>query len=382
MIRNEKFDDLRPYYDEEINAAMCRIAENESFPALAHYVYPEKKMEEVKTILQDITTIQEFQLKIMIPAIDKILKYSVSKFSYEGLEYLTPQNSYVFMSNHRDIMLDAAFLQYIFVENNFPTTEITFGSNLMHPQLVVDIGKSNKMFKVERANNSRDFYKYSLHLSEYIRYTILEKKASIWIAQRNGRTKDGLDLTSPGIIKMLCMSNMKDAIQSLTELNIVPVSISYQWEPCDFLKAKELCVLQKQGTYTKQSGEDLNSILTGLMQPKGDVHIHFGKPLTAVDLHPYSKCLPNDINKKVAQLIDEQIIKNYHLDANNYIALDLLRKDNAYTEYYSDDSKTQFLQHYQKLLDLNMADRDLISNIFLHIYANPVHAKLKIQHNV
>ena len=177
----------------------------------------------------------------------------------------------MYLSNHRDIMLDASLLQNALLMNGFDTTEITFGANLMQGQLVIDIGKSNKMFRVERPGGSiREFYKASMHLSEYIRHTIVEKKQSVWIAQRNGRTKDGKDRTDQGIINMFRMSS-EGKSTSLSQLNLLPVSVSYEWEPCDILKTLELYA-KRQGPYLKKPGEDLNSILTGILQPKGRVH--------------------------------------------------------------------------------------------------------------
>lgn len=270
MVRDPKFDDIRPYYEEEIPAAMQRIANSSSFPLLASYVCPGEPIEQVRQRIASYTNVHDFQTETMRMVNERVIAESISEFSCDGIEHLSPEESYLYVSNHRDIMLDSSLMQYYLVTQGFDTTEITFGANLMVSQLVIDIGKSNKMFKVERpGGNIKDFYRSSLHLSEYIRHVIKEKHQSVWIAQRNGRTKDGMDATDQGIVKMFCMSEPKDKIKALGDLHIVPVSISYEWESCDILKALELYQSQF-AKYTKKPGEDLNSILTGILSSRRD----------------------------------------------------------------------------------------------------------------
>ena len=202
------YSDIRPYYDNEIPQAMSRISENSMFPVLASYVFPDKPTEQVRDMVSSISTIADFQRKVMFHANERIIAKSITEFTFDGMENIENSRSYVYLSNHRDIMLDASLLQNALLMNGFDTTEITFGANLMQGQLVIDIGKSNKMFRVERPGGSiREFYKASMHLSDYIRHTIVEKKQSVWIAQRNGRTKDGKDRTDQGIINMFRMSS-------------------------------------------------------------------------------------------------------------------------------------------------------------------------------
>jgi glycerol-3-phosphate O-acyltransferase len=274
-----KFDDIRPYTNAEIPAAMQRIADSGQLKPICDFAFPENDVNEIKEMISGFTLIEDFQFKVMARVNDQIIKTTIDHFSYNGMEYLDPKKKYLFISNHRDIMLDSALLQQMFYLNGFPTSEITFGSNLMSSQLIIDIGKSNKMFKVVRGGNAREFYTNSLHLSEYIRYTITEKGESVWIAQRNGRTKDGNDATDQGIIKMFCMSNTKDLVKSIEELNIVPIAVSYQWEPCDILKTNELYQSQGGAKYVKRENEDFISILTGITQQKGNVHFSLCKPI-------------------------------------------------------------------------------------------------------
>jgi hypothetical protein len=373
--KNPKFDDIRPYYEDEIPDAMHRIANSTSFPIIASYVYPDMPLEEVRNRIAGYRTVRHFQEETMRMVNQRVIDESISEFSCSGLERLDPNESYLYVSNHRDIMLDSSLLQYSFVKAGFDTSEITFGANLMVNQLVIDIGKCNKMFKVERpGGNIKDFYRASLHLSEYIRYVIQEKHQSVWIAQRNGRTKDGCDATDQGIIKMFCMSEPDNKVKALDDLHIVPVSVSYEWESCDILKTLELYESQ-YAKYTKKPGEDLNSILTGVLQFKGRVHFEICRPITAVELSAFSDLTNNEYHKAVAQLIDRRINSAYRLYPNNYIAHDLRYGSTRYQSYYTQQQREAFIKRLNTLEKYDTCDIDQLKDIFLGIYANPINSK-------
>jgi 1-acyl-sn-glycerol-3-phosphate acyltransferase len=304
-----------------------------------------------------------------------VIDQSITEFSCSGIERLRPDRNYLYVSNHRDIMLDSSLLQYFFVKQGFDTTEITFGANLMMNQLVIDIGKCNKMFKVERPGGSiKDFYRSSMHLSEYIRHTITEKRQSVWIAQRNGRTKDGVDATDQGIVKMFCMSEPRDKIKALADLHIVPVAISYEWESCDILKALELYQSQF-AKYTKKPGEDLNSILTGLLQQKGRVHIELCEPITEDELAFYDDLTNNEYHKAVALLIDSRINQAYRLYPNNYIAHDVRYGSTKFHAFYTQEEYGKFMERLAKLERYDTCDIEQLKDIFLGIYANPIETR-------
>lgn len=371
--RKPEFDDIRPYYEEEIPEAMNRIADSSSFPLLASYVYPNQNIETVREQIRSYKSIRDFQLEVMRCVNEQVIARSITSFTYNGIEKLSPEKKYLFVSNHRDIMLDACLLQYILYKNGHETSEITFGANLMQGQLITDIGKSNKMFKVARpGNNPRDFYLGSLHLSKYIRYVLTEKGESVWIAQRNGRTKDGIDRTDQGIIKMFGLSRSDNKVEALVELNIVPVAVSYEWESCDVLKTLELYA-SKSTKYIKKPGEDLTSILTGIMQPKGRVHIEFCDIITRDDLVQFDNCTSSDYNRKVANLIDQRICSAYKLSPNNYIAHDLRYGNKEYSAHYSDTEREIFVKHLMGLRKYeDSGDMEELMDIFLGIYSNPV----------
>lgn len=370
------FDDIRPYNAEEFPAAMQRIAQSTSFPILAAYVYPDEPLDEVRRRIAGYRTVKEFQKETMSLVNRRVIDSSITDFSCSGLEKLSPSGQYLYVSNHRDIMLDSSLLQYFLLSNGFDTTEITFGANLMMNQLVVDIGKCNKMFKVERPGGSiKEFYRCSRHLSDYIRHVITEKKQSVWIAQRNGRTKDGNDSTDQGIVKMFCMSCPDDKIDAIDQLHIVPVSVSYEWESCDILKTLELYESQF-AKYTKKPGEDLNSILTGLVQPKGRVHIELCDPLSREELERFEPLTNNEYHKAVARLIDSRINAAYRLYPNNYIAHDLRYGTTKFKNRYTAEQKAAFVKRLNKLERYDTCDVEKLMDIFLGIYSNPVNNAL------
>lgn len=372
-----KFDDVRPYYDSEIPAAMKRITESEAFPLLSSWIFPDRKIQDVKQMMLTFKNIHDFQFGVMYHANERIINRTISHLTFSGFDNLKPGNNYLFVSNHRDIMLDASLLQNLLVDHGFSTSEITFGANLMQGQLVIDIGKSNKMFKVERpGGNIRDFYRSSLHLSEYIRDVIANKNESVWIAQRNGRTKDGNDKTDQGIIKMFCMSEPNNKIDALANLHIIPISISYEWESCDILKAIELYESRFE-KYIKKPGEDLTSILTGIRKWKGRVNITLCPQVTRKDLSKFDYMTNNEYHRAVAELIDYRIISSYELTPNNFIAHDIRFGREQYKDFYTNEQYDKFVRHMDKLNDYDITEPDVLKDIFLGIYANPLDNKMR-----
>ena len=375
MATDNIFDDIRPYNEDEIPAAMQRIAASPFFPVLAAYVYPDEPLDTVRRRIAGYRTVREFQTETMRIVNERVVENSITDFSCSGLDKLSPDRQYLFVSNHRDIMLDSSLLQYYFVNHGFDTTEITFGANLMMNQLIIDIGKSNKMFKVERPGGGiKEFYRCSRHLSDYIRHTISDKRQSVWIAQRNGRTKDGNDTTDQGLIKMFCMSMPDDKIKAIDQLHIVPVAISYEWEPCDVLKTLELYESQF-AKYTKKPGEDLNSILTGIVEPKGRVHTELCDPISHAELSKFETMTNNEYHRAVAALLDSRINKAYRLYPNNYIAYDLRYGVTKYRDLYTQEQMDEFAAYAKQLERYDTCDVDRLTDIFLGIYSNPVNNK-------
>jgi len=368
------FDDIRPYNDSEVPAAIARIAESEFFPEIVKFLLPEVNVDDFAKEFKKIQTVEQFQVGVMGLALQKILKTTAKEFTFSGAENFSNEHPCMQISNHRDIMLDSALLQVILYFNNLNTSEITFGSNLMRPQIVVDIGKINKMFKIVRGGTARELFVNSMKVSEYMRFAITQKGQSTWIAQRNGRTKDGIDKTEIGVLKMFAMSSKKDFVENLNELNITPIAVSYEYEPCDFLKAREIYISRRQ-QYQKQEGEDLMSILQGIKQYKGDIHYTICKPISEEELENCAKFPPSERFKMLAVLIDDRIYSGYKLFKTNYIAHDLRAEKTEFADKYLLEEKQKFEQYMNTGLAQIDGDKKELQQIFLGIYANPVDTK-------
>lgn len=365
------FDDIRPYNDSEIPAAIARVAVDPFFSTVVRYLFPNEDVESFRTRFMQIKTVRDFQEQVMDCAIQSVLRQTSTGFTCEGFEKLEPGRSYMFVANHRDILLDAAILQVVLNQYHLPTSEITFGSNLMQGQMVIDIGKMNKMFRIVRGGTRQDFYRNLKEVSAYMRYTLLQKHSSVWIAQRNGRTKDGVDKTESALLKMFATSSDKPFVENLSELNITPVVVSYEYEPCDFLKTQELYISQYQ-PYIKEEGEDLHSILRGITQQKGRIHLAMAPTIGEADLQECDKLDRNARFAQLARLIDQQIYQRYRLFPTNYIACDILSNTNRYESMYDSETKDLFEQRMQKGLSMLQGDEEELRSIFLSIYANPV----------
>ena len=264
------FEDIAPYSDEEAAAALAKVAEHPNVPWISKYIFSNQPETYLADMLRSIHSIDEFQRQVMSYAIEWVIEKSVRNFSYDGLMKLKSiPGRYLAMSNHRDIILDPAFTQIVLHRNQLPLTEICVGDNLLKSRTIEYLIRSNRMIKVIRGISARELYLSSQLLSKYIRETITSGKGSVWIAQRQGRTKDGIDVTEQGLLKMFDMSGTKDFEENFLELNIVPLSISYEYEPCDILKAREM-LISRTRKYVKTENEDLQSIMVGIKQWKGN----------------------------------------------------------------------------------------------------------------
>ena len=374
MLTPEILDDYRPYNDSEVPVAIERIAENVLFPEIIKHVFPNRNCNEFINEFKKIKTVDEFQGKIMSYAIENVINQTVTNFSYEGIDNISNEKPSMLISNHRDIVLDSAMLQVLLHKNGLNTSEITFGSNLMHPQIVVDIGKLNKMFKIVRGGTVREIFINSQRVSEYMRHAITEKRQSTWVAQRNGRTKDGCDKTEVGVLKMFAMSSKNDFVNNLNELNITPIAVSYEYEPCDFMKTREIYISRRQ-QYVKQAGEDLLSILNGIKQQKVSMNYSICKPITREELENCAKFSHSERFKVLAVIIDNRIYDGYKVFKTNYITHDILNKKSDFTDFYNQNDYEKFIAYMNDGLGQIDGDRKELQKIFLEIYANPIDNK-------
>lgn len=371
---NTKFDDIRPYYDSEIHDALERITRWNLIPQILRFIYPQEKVEDAMARLRNVNSVKELQTTFMYDAICRIVKTTSDGFTCSGLDYIKRGRPYLYISNHRDITLDAFLLQMIFISQQRDTSYIVFGNNLIGSPLMRDLFLSNKLIQMERGGgNPRVFYRSLQHLSEYIHHLIVDERQSVWIAQKNGRSKDGIDSTAPAIVKMLSLGGGDvNASKTLADLHIVPLSISYEWDPCDLMKANEL-YHKAHGGYHKVEGEDTNSVATGIIGSKGHIHLSIGKPLSAIELKAEST---RDLAEHVADILDRRIQKLYRLMPTNYLAYDLLNGINQHRQRYTSETKNKFLQRMNQLPDAEM------QRIFLEMYANPVISSENFRRNV
>lgn len=368
----EEFEDIRPYYDHEINDALNRIVDVPEFKKILAFLFPGEDNESISRNLRHINSALDFQKQFMHPLVSSIVEKTSKGLATSGFEKLSPGTPYLFVSNHRDIVLDSAMLQVKLLDFGHETSEITFGSNLMSNQFIIDLGKVNRMYKVYRGGNRMELFRNSKILSEYIRYTITEKRISSWIAQRNGRTKDGSDKTETGLLKMFNISGKNDFYSSFKELNIVPLSISYEFEPCCSSKVREIATLNNGNPYQKEANEDLISIVTGITQPKGHIHLAVCNPVNEM-LDQIEKSLSvNDKINKLALMIDSTIYKNFKLWPNNYIAVDMLSDSDEFSDHYKPDEKERFIRYMENELSAFTGDKSQEEKLLLKLYANPV----------
>lgn len=377
------FDEIRPYNDNEVPAAIERLANSEYFDILIGTAYPDVNINDFRKEFRSVKTVAEWHDKMWFPLVWHIINHTSTQLTVSGLENIDREKRYMFVSNHRDITLDASILNALLGKNGFQPAEITFGSNLMINQFVTDLGKISKMFRLVRGGNRRDFYKNSMEVSAYMRYAITQKHESVWIAQRNGRTKDGNDITDPGVLKMFSLSSEKSFSENLDELNICPVSVSYEYEPCDFLKTRELCISTTTEKYQKSPLEDMLSIKQGVMQNKGRIHLSVCKPVSSADLKECDSHNKNEKFSALAEIIDNRIINGYKTHNTNHIAYDILKNTSKFSAEYTDEEKNSF-EKYMKagLLEYSKDFNGMSEDFFLKIYANPVINQLEKKHTL
>lgn len=376
MIDLSEFESISPYTDEEAVVALGKLADHPLLSEFSRKFFPDQSPDFLKAILKNLHSIDEFQELVMSKFVEWVIDKTIHNFSYDGIQNIDPEKRFLALSNHRDIILDPAITQLVLFRNGIPMTEIAVGDNLVSSQTIEYLLRSNRMIKVVRGISARELYLSSQLLSKYIRLNITEQRSSIWLAQRQGRTKNGYDITEQGLLKMLDMSGSSDFQKNFEDLNITPMSISYEYEPCDILKAREL-VISRKHKYVKAEGEDLNSILTGIQQPKGNVHLNIGKPLTSEEIAAAAKCDKNDRYQLIRHAVDQRVIEGYKLWKNNYMAYDLANQSYKYSHMYEPADIEQFVGYMQKQLDTVEPEinREDLRRIFLDIYANPVVTK-------
>jgi len=371
------FDSIRPFNDDEIRPAIKAVVSNPKFDAVLDFLFPGEQ-EKYRQYYANAKSVKEIQQKFMYAVMETIAKRTSDGLTYSGFDQY-PDTGHIIISNHRDILLDPGFLCYILMKEGYETVGITFGNNLILSPFFENVAKLNKMITVIRDGSPRELLFNSIRLSKYISQEVIEKHHSIWVAQRPGRTKNGDDKTEVSILKMLSYYNKKDYYTALKQLDIIPLSITYEWEPCDIMKAREVYLSRNQ-KYIKAKDEDLKSTLGGIINPKGRIHYALGKPLNQYIDSINSEKQSNNYLAAIAQQIDRQIYKNYKLWPTNYLAYDLLEKSSKYAGIYDNELKEKFDARFNRIKEvIPEGDMDELKDIFLKIYANPVYNQLSIQ---
>ena len=370
----EQFDPIRPFEPDELPDVFDRLLQNEQFCSVLAYLYPDVPKEALAAKMHACKDNLEFQKTFCYGFLVQLLA-RLSKGCDIDIASLDTDSRYTFISNHRDIVLDSALLDKLLIDAGFNTTcEIAIGDNLLKLPWVKDLVRVNKSFIVERALSMREMLMASKRLSEYMHFVIAEKNDNIWIAQREGRAKDSNDRTQEAILKMMVMGGEGSIIDRLKQLHLVPLAISYEYDPCDYLKAAELQARRDNPSWQKGPMDDVTSMQTGIMGYKGYIHYQ-----CADCIDSYLDTIPADTPKTelfrlIADHIDRQIFAGYRLYPNNYVALDLLHGDSAHADHYTAEDKAQFEAYLKDQLDkIEMEGKDdaYLREQMLKMYANP-----------
>lgn len=375
MHTPKEFDDIRPFEPEELPEVYNRLLDNQQFQRVLSYFYPDVPLEKIGARMRACTTNLAFQKVFGNEFVTFVLNRAAKSWDMNH-SAISPEHNYTFMSNHRDIVLDSAILSKLLIDAGFKTTcEIAIGDNLLSLPWVKDLVRVNKSFIVKRSASFREMLTSSKTLSKYMHFAIQEKKENIWIAQREGRAKDSDDRTSESILKMMSMGGEGSIIERLTQLHIVPMTISYEYDPCDYLKAAEFQLKRDNPDWKKGPQDDIISMQTGIMGYKGHIHYHCS-PCIDEYLQTLDPEMPkNELYATIVRHIDREIHRHYRLFPNNYIAHDLLTGTNEQTAHYQPADKVNFERYLAEQLEkitVPQPDIAFLRERILTMYANPL----------
>ena len=371
-----KFDTIRPYYDSEVNEGIRSVIHHPMMKALMNFTFPEVEEKVWAEQLQKTHSIRDFQINFVYHSVQKVLERSSDGLTTSGFEKLEKNTSYLFISNHRDIILDTSLLNVSLYEHGLVMTASAIGDNLVKKDFLLKLSKLNRNFLVQRGLSPRELLQSSKLMSEYIGQLLLRENRSVWIAQREGRTKDGNDATHQGVLKMLGMGSEEENVMDyFKKLKIVPVSISYEYDPTDALKMPQLMAEANNEVYIKEKNEDFITLLSGIMGQKKRIHMHVGDILnTEIDQIKQQEDNSNRQIQALAQVIDDSILSSYKLWPTNFIAYDLMHNTNQYNHLYTEEEKSLFERRLEMKIDAN---NPKMVESFLAMYANPVTNKMK-----
>lgn len=379
------FEDIAPYPDSMFHEKMQHLVKEPGFEHAVKWVLPNVDYKEMCDDLLQVRDKDTFQHKIMWPFLEMLASKTTSGLTIEGIDRIDPSKAYTFITNHRDIVLDTSFLNLCFLRSGYPTTQVAIGNNLLIYEWISDLVRLNKSFIVKRDLPKVKALEAAKELSSYIHFTVGEEGQSVWIAERQGRSKDSSDLAQDSLIKMLGLAGDGDFRDNLKEINLLPVSISYEYDPNDYLKAREFLLRRNDPEFKKTQRDDLFAMETGLLQPKGRVHFNVGTPL-----NPFIDLIPEDADKSqiardVCDAVDSQIHSGYMIFPINYIAYDKLHGSSQFAERYTSEEEEAFERYIRTQLEkvdipeLTDEDNVFLYEMMLTMYANPLKNKISAE---
>lgn len=376
-----KFDQIRPFYDSEVNEAICSVVHHPMMKALMSFAFPDVEEAVWANQLKKTHSKRDFQVNFIYPAVQQVLQKSSDGLTTSGFEKLDKHTPYLFISNHRDIILDTSLINVSLYDHGLIMTASAIGDNLVQKAFLHTLSRLNRNFLVQRSLTPRGLLQSSKLMSEYIGQLLMRENRSVWIAQREGRTKDGNDMTQQGVLKMLAMgSDEENLMDYFRKIKIVPVSISYEYDPTDMLKMPRLMAEANDEVYIKEKNEDFTTLISGIMGQKKRIHIHMCDVLEK-ELDSITEENDNQ-NKRIqalAQVIDDSILASYKLWPTNYIAYDLLNETDRFASHYTEKEKMLFERRLEMRIDIQ---NKIVKEGFLAMYANPVVNKMKYENAV
>lgn len=383
MSQQYDFSDIAPFDDDVFSEKMASLVNEPGFEHAVRYVMPQVDYPAFIQTLLSIPDKDQFQTKIMWPFLEMLCEKTTSGITCSGHENIKSDKAYTFVTNHRDIVLDASFLNLCFLRKGIPTSEVGIGDNLLIYEWITDLVKLNRSFIVKRNLRLSKALEAARQLSAYIHYAINSKHRSVWIAQREGRAKDSNDVTQEAVIKMLGLAGDGDFSKNISDLNIVPVSISYEYDPNDFFKAREFLLKKLNPEFKKSQRDDLFSMETGLLQPKGRIHFAIGECINDRLDSELAGADKHEAVKRVCSILDCSIHEGYNLYPINYIAYDMLHQTNQYNNHYTAEQADEFKSYIDSQLDkvriegsdISELDRSFMAEMVLTMYSNPLKNK-------
>ena len=369
------FDDIRPVYDSEVSATIEELIACEGLEQALRYVIPTLDWEALKAKLRLCKTKQQFKSTISYDLVMTVAKISAHSLTVSGGEHISNDGACMFISNHRDIVLDAAFLNVLLYDIGHGMTQIAIGDNLLIYPWIKPVFRLNNSFFVKRGVSVRQKLEESKRLSAYIHHTIKDTNESVWMAQREGRAKDANDTTQTGVLKMLNMAGDPDTLTNIMSLNIVPIAITYEYDPCDYLKAQELQMKRDNPDFVKSKRDDLLNMEIGILQNKGRVHFTIAHPINPTLQTLYHSTNKNELISAIASVIDREIYAHYRFFPCNYMAYDQLNECNHFKAYYNEKDLIEFEDYLQKQIDkieLPNKDESYLRSKMLEMYSNPL----------